>query len=140
MATASVRQWTTTESPTEVERVKTLQVTEKPENYFHLERDDDNDLMIINKSNHIRMAVEELRVMGRFFGVRLISLRGKDAIAAICKVPTLMTTKTSRMKRTIKMTPTQTRMESGGTSSSRVMRDTTLARSLALSSRSFTPS
>ena len=34
------------------------------------------------------MAVEELRVMGRATqGVRLISLRGKDAIAAVCKVP-----------------------------------------------------
>ena len=45
--------------------------------------------MIINKSGiTIRMAVEELRVMGRATqGVRLISLRGKDAIAAICKVP-----------------------------------------------------
>jgi DNA gyrase subunit A len=50
---------------------------------------DDNDLMIINKSGiAIRMAVEELRVMGRATqGVRLISLRGKDAIAAVCKVP-----------------------------------------------------
>ena len=50
---------------------------------------DENDLMIINKSGiTIRMAVEELRVMGRATqGVRLISLRGKDAIAAVCKVP-----------------------------------------------------
>ena len=50
---------------------------------------DENDLMIINKSGiAIRMAVEELRVMGRATqGVRLISLRGKDAIAAVCKVP-----------------------------------------------------
>ena len=32
--------------------------------------------------------VELLRVMGRATqGVRLISLRGKDAIAAVCKVP-----------------------------------------------------
>ena len=70
--------------------VKTLQVTEKTgELISNLNVTDDNDLMIINKSGiTIRMAVEELRVMGRATqGVRLISLRGKDAIAAICKVP-----------------------------------------------------
>jgi DNA gyrase subunit A len=50
---------------------------------------DENDLMIINKSGiAIRLAVDELRVMGRATqGVRLISLRGKDSIAAVCKVP-----------------------------------------------------
>ena len=70
--------------------VKTLQVTEKTGELISiLNVTDDNDLMIINKSGiTIRMAVEELRVMGRATqGVRLISLRGKDAIAAICKVP-----------------------------------------------------
>jgi DNA gyrase subunit A len=50
---------------------------------------DENDLMIINKSGiAIRLAVDELRVMGRATqGVRLISLRGSDSIAAVCKVP-----------------------------------------------------
>ena len=70
--------------------VKTLQVTEKTGELISiLNVTDENDLMIINKSGiTIRMAVEELRVMGRATqGVRLISLRGKDAIAAICKVP-----------------------------------------------------
>jgi len=70
--------------------VKTLQVTEKTGNLISiLNVTDDNDLMIINKSGiTIRMAVDEMRVMGRATqGVRLISLRGKDAIAAVCKVP-----------------------------------------------------
>ena len=70
--------------------VKTMQVTEKTGELISiLNVTDENDLMIINKSGiTIRMAVEELRVMGRATqGVRLISLRGKDAIAAICKVP-----------------------------------------------------
>ena len=45
--------------------------------------------MIVNKSGiTIRMAVEDLRVMGRATqGVRLISLRGKDEIASVCRVP-----------------------------------------------------
>jgi DNA gyrase subunit A len=44
--------------------------------------------MIINKSGiAIRMAVEDLRVMGRATqGVRLINLKDKDAIAAVAKV------------------------------------------------------
>ena len=70
--------------------VKTLQVTDKTGELISiLNVTDENDLMIINKSGiAIRMAVEELRVMGRATqGVRLISLRGKDAIAAVCKVP-----------------------------------------------------
>jgi DNA gyrase subunit A len=70
--------------------VKTLQITEKTGNLISiLNVTDDNDLMIINKSGlTIRMDVSELRVMGRATqGVRLISLRGKDAIAAVCKVP-----------------------------------------------------
>ena len=70
--------------------VKTLQVTDKTGKLISiLNVNDENDLMIINKSGiTIRMAVEELRVMGRATqGVRLISLRGQDAIAAVCKVP-----------------------------------------------------
>ena len=49
---------------------------------------DNDDLMIINKSGiAIRIAVEDLRVMGRATqGVRLINLKGDDAIAAVAKV------------------------------------------------------
>ena len=45
-------------------------------------------LMIINKSGvAIRLAVEDLRVMGRATqGVRLINLKGNDSIAAVAKV------------------------------------------------------
>tara|TARA_B110000003_G_scaffold21860_4_gene21147 strand:+ start:3561 stop:6125 length:2565 start_codon:yes stop_codon:yes gene_type:complete len=70
--------------------VKTLQITEKTGQLISiLNVTDENDLMIINKSGiAIRLAVDELRVMGRATqGVRLISLRGKDSIAAVCKVP-----------------------------------------------------
>ena len=44
--------------------------------------------MIINKSGiAIRMAVQDLRVMGRATqGVKLINLKGKDSIAAVAKV------------------------------------------------------
>ena len=44
--------------------------------------------MIINKSGiAIRMAVADLRVMGRATqGVKLINLKGKDSIAAVAKV------------------------------------------------------
>jgi len=44
--------------------------------------------MIINKSGIvIRLAVEDLRVMGRATqGVKLINLKGKDTIAAVAKV------------------------------------------------------
>jgi DNA gyrase subunit A len=44
--------------------------------------------MIINKSGlTIRMAIEDLRVMGRATqGVKLINLKGNDSIAAVTKV------------------------------------------------------
>jgi len=44
--------------------------------------------MIINKSGlTIRMAIEDLRVMGRATqGVKLINLKGSDSIAAVTKV------------------------------------------------------
>ena len=50
--------------------------------------DDTNNLMIINKSGiTIRMAVQDLRVMGRATqGVKLINIKGKDSIAAVAKV------------------------------------------------------
>ena len=49
---------------------------------------DSDGLMIINKSGiAIRMAVEDLRVMGRATqGVRLIKVRDEDSIAAVAKV------------------------------------------------------
>ena len=50
--------------------------------------DDSNGLMIINKSGiAIRMAVEDLRVMGRATqGVKLINIKDGDSIAAVAKV------------------------------------------------------
>jgi len=49
---------------------------------------DDNDIMIINRSGlTIRLAVKEIRISGRATqGVRLINLKGKDAIASVAKV------------------------------------------------------
>ena len=70
--------------------VKTISVTEKTGDLISiLNVTDDEDLMIINKSGiTIRTGVEELRVMGRATqGVRLISLRGNDQIASVCRVP-----------------------------------------------------
>ncbi|MCG9972466.1 DNA gyrase subunit A [Christiangramia crocea] len=69
--------------------VKTISVTEKTGQLVAIKNvSDDDDLMIINKSGiAIRMAVEDLRVMGRATqGVRLINLKGNDAIAAVAKV------------------------------------------------------
>jgi DNA gyrase subunit A len=70
--------------------VKTIQITEKTGDLISiLNVTDEHDLMIVNKSGiTIRMSVEDLRVMGRATqGVRLISLRGKDEIASVCRVP-----------------------------------------------------
>lgn len=69
--------------------VKTISVTDKTGQLVAIKNvSDADDLMIINKSGIvIRMAVEDLRVMGRATqGVRLINLKGKDAIAAVAKV------------------------------------------------------
>lgn len=72
--------------------VKTLNVTEKTGRVISIQAvDDDNDLMIINKSGiTIRLKVSDLRVMGRATqGVRLINLEKRnDEIASICKVDT----------------------------------------------------
>ncbi|MBT6163656.1 MAG: DNA gyrase subunit A, partial [Crocinitomicaceae bacterium] len=65
-------------------------VTEKTGNLISiLNVTDEDDLMIINRSGiTIRTGVEELRVMGRATqGVKLISLRGNDQIASVCRVP-----------------------------------------------------
>ncbi|AIJ38064.1 DNA gyrase subunit A [Flavobacterium psychrophilum] len=69
--------------------VKTLNITEKTGQLISINTvTDADDLMIINKSGlTIRMAVEDLRVMGRATqGVKLINLKGKDSIAAVTKV------------------------------------------------------
>ena len=68
--------------------VKTINVTEKTGHLVAIKNVvDDDDLMIINKSGvAIRMAVANLRVMGRATqGVRLIKVREDDAIAAVAK-------------------------------------------------------
>jgi DNA gyrase subunit A len=69
--------------------VKTLNITDKTGQLVAIKNvDDENDLMIINKSGIvIRMAVEDLRVMGRATqGVKLIDIKGTDTIASVAKV------------------------------------------------------
>ncbi|MBW6491568.1 MAG: DNA gyrase subunit A [Lentimicrobium sp.] len=69
--------------------VKTINVTDKTGQLISIDSVTDNDdLMIINRSGLIiRLAVAELRVMGRATqGVRLINLRDNDSIAAVTKV------------------------------------------------------
>jgi len=70
--------------------VKTISLTEKTGDLIAIKNVTDNeDLMIINKSGiTIRLAVSDLRVMGRATqGVRLINLSKKnDSIAAVAKV------------------------------------------------------
>jgi DNA gyrase subunit A len=69
--------------------VKTISITDKTGNLVSIKNvTDEDDLMIINKSGvAIRLAVEDLRVMGRATqGVRLINLKGNDSIAAVAKV------------------------------------------------------
>jgi DNA gyrase subunit A len=69
--------------------VKTISVTEKTGNLIAIKNvTDADDLMIINKSGIvIRIVVSELRVMGRATqGVRLINLKGNDAIASVAKI------------------------------------------------------
>jgi DNA gyrase subunit A len=69
--------------------VKTISITEKTGNLVAIKNvADSDDLMIINKSGiAIRMAVKDLRVMGRATqGVKLINLKNNDSIAAVAKV------------------------------------------------------
>lgn len=69
--------------------VKTINVTEKTGQLVAIKDvTDQDDLMIINKSGIvIRIAVSELRLMGRATqGVKLISLKNEDEIASIAKV------------------------------------------------------
>ena len=69
--------------------VKTISITDKTGKLVTIKTvTDSDDLMIINKSGiAIRMEVAALRVMGRATqGVKLINLKGDDAIAAVAKV------------------------------------------------------
>jgi len=69
--------------------VKTISVTEKTGKLVAIKGvTDDEDLMIINKSGIIiRIAISELRTMGRATqGVRLITLKGDDEIASVAKI------------------------------------------------------
>ena len=69
--------------------VKTINITEKTGKLVAIkEVIDTDDLMIINKSGiTIRMAVEDLRVMGRATqGVRLIKLSDTDEISSVEKI------------------------------------------------------
>ena len=69
--------------------VKTINITDKTGNLIAIKDvTDKDDLMIINKSGIvIRLAVADLRVIGRATqGVRLINLKETDEIAAVTKV------------------------------------------------------
>lgn len=69
--------------------VKTINITEKTGDLIAIkEVNDENDLMIINKSGiTIRVAVSNVRVAGRATqGVKLINVREGDSIAAVCSV------------------------------------------------------
>jgi DNA gyrase subunit A len=69
--------------------VKTISITDKTGSLVSIKNvNDTNGLMIINKSGiAIRMAVKDLRVMGRATqGVKLINLKKGDSIAAVAKV------------------------------------------------------
>lgn len=69
--------------------VKTINITEKTGKLIALNNvKDGDDLMIINRSGLIiRLAIEDLRVMGRATqGVRLIKLKDDDYIASVAKV------------------------------------------------------
>ena len=70
--------------------VKTINITEKTGDLVSIQAvEDDNDLMIINKSGiTIRTKVEQIRVAGRATqGVRIINLRDGDSIASVMAVP-----------------------------------------------------
>ncbi|WP_152285493.1 DNA gyrase subunit A [Flavicella marina] len=69
--------------------VKTLNISEKTGDVVAIKNvTDEDDLMIINKSGiTIRLAVSDLRVMGRATqGVKLINIKDSDSIAAVAKV------------------------------------------------------
>lgn len=70
--------------------VKTINITEKTGKLIALKNvADSNDLMIINKSGlTIRVDASKIKVAGRATqGVKLINIKEKDSIAAVCVVP-----------------------------------------------------
>ncbi len=70
--------------------VKTIQITDKTGKLISIQAvSDENDLMIINRSGlTIRIPVADIRVTGRAAqGVKVINLRGNDAIASVIAVP-----------------------------------------------------
>jgi DNA gyrase subunit A len=70
--------------------VRTMNITEKTGSLIAIKNvSDDNDLMIINKSGiTIRLAMADIRIMGRNTqGVRLLNLEKRnDEIASVCEV------------------------------------------------------
>jgi DNA gyrase subunit A len=70
--------------------VRTMSITEKTGSLIAIKNvSDDNDLMIINKSGiTIRLAMADIRIMGRNTqGVRLLNLEKRnDEIASVCEV------------------------------------------------------
>ncbi|MBP7754031.1 MAG: DNA gyrase subunit A [Bacteroidales bacterium] len=69
--------------------VKTINITDKTGSLIAIKSvTDEDDLMIINKSGiTIRVSVSDIRVAGRATqGVKVISLRDGDCIAAVCSV------------------------------------------------------
>ena len=72
--------------------VKTINITEKTGRLVAIKNvNDENDLMIINKSGIVlRLTVEDLNIIGRASqGVKLINLgKRNDQIASVCVVPT----------------------------------------------------
>ncbi|MCD9018285.1 DNA gyrase subunit A [Parachryseolinea silvisoli] len=78
--------------------VKTLNITEKTGKIVAIkEVVDDDELMIINRSGiTIRIAVSELRIMGRATqGVRLIKLNDDDRISSVEKIQQIVVDKNS---------------------------------------------
>jgi len=78
--------------------VKTLNITEKTGKIVAIkEVVDDDELMIINRSGiTIRIAVGELRIMGRATqGVRLIKLNDDDRISSVEKIQQIVVDKNS---------------------------------------------
>lgn len=70
--------------------VKTINITEKTGDLIAIKDvTDQDDLMIINRSGTtIRLAIKNLRLLGRNTqGVKLINLRKNDIIASVCKTP-----------------------------------------------------
>jgi DNA gyrase subunit A len=70
--------------------VKTINITDKTGYLVAIKSvTDTDDLIIINRSGvMIRMGVNDLRVVGRATqGVKLINIKGSDAIASVTKVP-----------------------------------------------------